>query len=118
MLFLPFSSAAPAQSGIGYEHRAWTPVVGAPAGAWSVAQTDDGLLWFGTPDGLYRFDGEKFARVDQVYGHRLKSNLINVARAVKGGLMVAYQFGGMSIIRPEQSIYYDRRNGLPDGTVR
>ena len=118
MLFLPFSSAAPAQSGIGYEHRAWTPVVGAPAGAWSVAQTDDGLLWFGTPDGLYRFDGEKFARVDQVYGHSLKSNLINVARAVNGGLMVAYQFGGISIIRPEQSTYYDRRNGLPDGTVR
>lgn len=117
LLFLPYSSAASEQSGIGYEHRAWTPVDGAPSGARSIAQTDDGLLWFGSPDGLYRFDGEKFSRVDQVYGHPLKSSVIRLARAFSDGLIVAYQFGGLSIMRHDRSTYYDRRNGLPDGTI-
>ncbi|KAB8044250.1 sensor histidine kinase [Janthinobacterium aquaticum] len=117
----PFATAvtaAPAQSGIGYEHRAWTPVDGAPSGVRSIAQTDDGLLWFATAEGLYRFDGEKFSRVDQVYGHALKSNILNLVRSLGDGLVVAYQFGGLSIIRHDRSTFYDSRNGLPQGTIR
>jgi len=41
----PFATAvtaASAQSGIGYEHRAWMPVDGAPSGVRSAAQSRNG----------------------------------------------------------------------------
>jgi ligand-binding sensor domain-containing protein len=33
--------------------------------AYAVAQTPDGYLWLGTPEGLVRFDGVKFSLFDQ-----------------------------------------------------
>src|SRR6266850_7969229 len=46
-----------------YIHTAWKAQDGAPADAWSLAQTADGWLWLGTSTGLYRFDGIRFERV-------------------------------------------------------
>lgn len=41
-------------------HRAFTPVEGAPTGAYALAQTSDGMLWIGSGMGLTRFDGVSF----------------------------------------------------------
>jgi diguanylate cyclase (GGDEF)-like protein len=42
-------------------HRSWTVDEGLPhSTVRAIAQTPDGYLWFGTPDGLARFDGQSF----------------------------------------------------------
>src|SRR4051812_15458358 len=46
-----------------YQHTAWLAKDGAPTGIHAIAQTDDGTLWLGAEDGLYRFDGQAFERV-------------------------------------------------------
>lgn len=44
-----------------YSHRAWTKRDGLPQNSvTSIAQTPDGYLWFGTMEGLARFDGTSF----------------------------------------------------------
>jgi signal transduction histidine kinase/ligand-binding sensor domain-containing protein len=44
-----------------YAHAAWRTRDGAFSGVpTAIAQTTDGYLWFGTPDGLFRFDGARF----------------------------------------------------------
>jgi ligand-binding sensor domain-containing protein len=44
-----------------YAHAVWRIRDGAFNGVpTAIAQTTDGYLWFGTPDGLFRFDGAKF----------------------------------------------------------
>lgn len=45
-----------------YSHRAWTKRDGLPQNSvTSAAQTPDGYLWFGTMEGLARFDGTSFS---------------------------------------------------------
>jgi ligand-binding sensor domain-containing protein len=43
-------------------HTQWTAQTGAPTGVVYIAQTSDGLLWFATSGGLFRFDGVEFER--------------------------------------------------------
>eukprot|EP01032_Pedospumella_encystans_P000852 gene852-986_t len=44
-------------------HASWSEKDGVPSDIQSLAQTVDGWLWLGTTDGLYRFDGVNFERV-------------------------------------------------------
>jgi hypothetical protein len=46
-----------------YAHTAWRVQDGIEVGT-TVAQMPDGYLWFGTPNGLLRFDGVKFVPYD------------------------------------------------------
>jgi hypothetical protein len=50
-----------------YFHTAWTIDDGAPASAQVMAQTADGFLWFGTPTGLFRFDGAHFDHYESTH---------------------------------------------------
>jgi len=49
-------------------HDRWTADDGAPAQIFSLAQTPDGLLWLGSRQGLYRFDGVRFERITTAGG--------------------------------------------------
>jgi len=103
---------------ISFERRVWSAVDGAPAGAWRIAQGEDGLLWFATPNGLYRYDGERFQRVSQVYGHALRSYNISDVAAVPDGILVIYQFGGLSVFKRSEEQHYGIADGLPPGVLR
>lgn len=82
-----------------------------------MAQDADGLLWFASPGGLYRYDGEKFAKMDSIYGYPLRSpNVVNVV-PLKRGLAVLYQFGGMSIFSRTGVQYYGAADGVPPGAL-
>lgn len=98
-----------------FDHRAWTARDGAPLDAWAMAQTTDGWLWFGSSDGLHRFDGIRFERVP-LPGRR--SLAIATLLAVPSGeLWIGYSRGGVSVLREGQVTHYDENEGLFAGSV-
>lgn len=48
-----------------YHHKAWSRADGAPGSINGLAQTPDGFLWLASDDGLFRFDGIRFERIDR-----------------------------------------------------
>ncbi|OJW57078.1 MAG: hypothetical protein BGO57_03195 [Sphingomonadales bacterium 63-6] len=59
-------TASAAQRDLGFGHFVHTELEaknGLPAQANSIVQTPDGYLWFGTPDGLFRYNGQTFERI-------------------------------------------------------
>ena len=54
-------------------HDSWTFKDGAPADVACLAQTNDGFLWLGGPNGLFRFDGTRFEPFSSPFGDRLLS---------------------------------------------
>lgn len=57
----PQGGLDPARDIAQYAHRAWTKRDGLPQNTVeAIAQTPDGYLWFGTVEGLVRFDGTSF----------------------------------------------------------
>jgi len=47
-----------------YHHTSWGAREGAPLFVWSIAETPDGWLWLASPQGLTRFDGLVFEKVE------------------------------------------------------
>ena len=114
-LSLPLFSAAAVVRPLlaDYTHTAWTELDGAPTSATKFAQGRDGWLWIGTPTGLYRFDGVRFQRTDQVYGYPLESsNLMGLATGRDGALWVGYRVGGVSVFRKDGAHTYTEQDGL------
>jgi Two component regulator propeller len=54
-----------------FHHTAWTLKDGGPGQVQAIAQTRDGYLWLGTPNGLFRFDGVRFESFDALGDQRL-----------------------------------------------
>ena len=75
-----------------YAHTAWRLQEGYFNGrVRSVAQTSDGYIWFATRNGLFRFDGIRFAPWSPPEGGEL---LMRNIRLVKGGLDGSLWIGG------------------------
>jgi signal transduction histidine kinase/ligand-binding sensor domain-containing protein len=61
-----------------YIHDAWGVEDGLPQNSVrAIAQTNDGYLWFGTEEGLVRFDGVRFFTFDKSNTSTLATNLVN-----------------------------------------
>lgn len=119
LLVTTLVNAASTDPAPGFERRSWSPVEGAPTGAWRIAQSLDGLLWFASPSGLFRFDGEKFQRVEQVYGHPLHSHNVGAVVPYRDGIALIYQFGGLSLLTPTSGRFFaSNSHGLPAGVIR
>ncbi|TFW15696.1 ligand-binding sensor domain-containing protein, partial [Duganella callida] len=81
-----------------YHHTIWTSRDGAPAEITSMAQTQDGWLWLGTPTGVYRFDGVRFEPYQPPAGSRLLHNRISELVAMPNGdLWIGYVGRGLSL---------------------
>lgn len=106
-----------ATDGLTFERRRWSQAEGAPQTADSIAQTDDGLLWFGTSAGMVTFDGIRFERTASVYGGQLRSDNIACTQAIRGGLAVGYIFGGMSVFSKTGTTHYLPGKELPGGSI-
>ncbi|WP_152524779.1 sensor histidine kinase [Novosphingobium lindaniclasticum] len=95
-LFAVLASSAAAQDVPGYGHRHWSLADGAPPDIRAIARTPDGFLWLGSGDGLYRFDGLRFERVDPEDFDNFRSRQVTALAAAKdGSLWVGYAFGGI-----------------------
>ena len=89
---------------------------GLPCGeANDIAQTSDGLLWIGTYNGLYRYNGREFRRqeLDSVFN----VNCLYVDQ--EGRLWIGSNDDGLSIIIDEKVVsVVDEADGLPANSVR
>jgi len=101
------------------DHRAWSTRDGAPAEVGAFAQTDDGLLWLGSPTGLVRFDGLQFEPFRPPEGQAGPTGSVSTLFAAPGGsgLWIGYRFGGVGWWYAGRLQHFGREDGLPSGTV-
>lgn len=95
-------SLDPTRSLAQLHHTSWTVADGMPADIWAIAQTQDGYLWLGSVNGLYRFDG---VRVERVAADLPSPSIHTLLTTPSGGLWIGYE-------RPVGFISY-----LKDGVV-
>jgi signal transduction histidine kinase/ligand-binding sensor domain-containing protein len=115
-LGLPCRAAAPLLSD--YSHTAWGPQQGAPNDVVQFAQTTDGWLWLASSNGLYRFDGVRFERMDSLQGQRLHSpNVIGLLGTPDGSLWIGHRFGGISRFKDGRLRRYAPGAWLSGGAV-
>jgi len=78
-----------------YLQTSWTSESGLPqSSVQAMTQTTDGYLWFGTQEGLTRFDGAHFTTYTRHNGHGLASSFIETLAADRdGGLWVGTDSG-------------------------
>lgn len=83
-------------------HTSWTVLDGAPSRITAMAQTPDGWLWLGAYDGLYRFDGLRFTRMELPQRGMLAHDRIAALGAERDGrLTITYAGFGMSMLHPD-----------------
>jgi signal transduction histidine kinase/ligand-binding sensor domain-containing protein len=100
------------------QHVAWRKRDGAPSGAIGIAQDSKGMLWFATFEGLYRFDGVRFDRMDAIDGHQLLATDVAAVAAYGDALWVGYRFGGVSVFEHGAVTHYQAPQGLPQRTAQ
>jgi signal transduction histidine kinase/ligand-binding sensor domain-containing protein len=69
-----------------YRQTVWNRLNGLPqSGAMSMTQSRDGYLWFGTQEGLARFDGVRFVLYDRTSAPQLSEAWINLLTTTSDG---------------------------------
>ena len=99
-------------------HESWTFKDGAPADVACLAQTNDGFLWLGGPNGLFRFDGTRFEPFRSPFGDRLLStHSYSLFGSPSGGLWVGYVLGGFSFLNNGRVTNYGGEIASSTGSV-
>lgn len=113
-----------------YVHRAWDSEDGLPQNSvMAVLQTSDGYIWFGTQEGLVRFNGKGMTVFDSTGTPGMPGNYIRVLMEDReGALWFGTDVGGVGRLRDGKFTRFDRSNGLsfnrvfalcehPDGSI-
>jgi signal transduction histidine kinase/ligand-binding sensor domain-containing protein len=101
-----------------FAHTSWGPKDGAPSAVKALAQSADGYLWLGSPDGLYRFDGVVFERYQPQSGGPFPAHsVISLLALPNGDLWIGFRSGGISLLRNGNVTNYTTRDGVPRGIV-
>jgi ligand-binding sensor domain-containing protein/two-component sensor histidine kinase len=101
-----------------FQVTTYTERDGAPTNTWVMAQTPDGWLWFGGPNGLYRFDGIRFEEVKVDSGDSTHSTAVSVLYALPSGkLVIGKARGGVSILEHGELTHYDSEETRRAGRV-
>jgi ligand-binding sensor domain-containing protein/signal transduction histidine kinase len=115
ILFLCFALDAAAvsspfvRSGVRYVIDSWTTDEELPRNTvTSIIQTRDGYLWFGTPNGLVRYDGFKFEVSDKSSLPGLgSSSIVRLFEDRQGGLWVGTETAGVTLIQNGVAAHVD-----------
>jgi signal transduction histidine kinase/ligand-binding sensor domain-containing protein/CheY-like chemotaxis protein len=102
-----------------YAHNSWGPADGLPQNSvQSIQQTNDGYLWFGTQEGLARFDGARFVVFNKANTSAIKAdNISAVTKARDGSLWIAVRGGGAVHYENGQFHSYTVAEGLSSNNV-
>jgi ligand-binding sensor domain-containing protein len=101
-----------------FQHTTWGPKDGAPSPITALAQTPEGYLWLGGPDGLYRFDGVVFERYQPQSGGPFPAGAVSSLLALlNGDLWIGFRSGGISLLRNRHATNYTARDGVAGGVV-
>jgi ligand-binding sensor domain-containing protein/signal transduction histidine kinase len=93
-------SIDPARAMTQYVHRSWTIENGLPQNNVQViAQTPDGYLWFGTEEGVARFDGVSFTVFNPINTPQLQSQNIGALFVDRAGALWIGGGRGVSVYR-------------------
>ena len=103
-----------------YVYRSWSSEQGLPENTvMAIAQTRDGYLWFGTEEGLARFNGKQFTTFDRANTPQLLRSSVFVLLEEKGGggLWVGTYPGGLTRYSDGSFHTYTSKDGLPDDNI-
>ena len=104
-----------------YVHDHWTGDDGLPQNAvYSLMQSRDGYLWFGTQEGLVRFDGLRFTVFDRTNAREMKSSWIRfLLEDEDGGIWISYPTRGTGAARVKDGILrgFSTKDGLRNDNV-
>lgn len=102
-----------------YFRETWTTREGLPHNQVNaIAQTPDGYLWFGTWEGLVRYNGLEFQVIDRRNTPALRDNGVRSIRvAPDGALVVGTSRGGVSVLRKGTWSTYGKDEGLAQEEV-
>lgn len=102
-----------------YVHDVWLPEDGLPQVSIQAAlQSRDGYLWFGTQEGLARFDGARFTVWDARNTPAIKrNNVLSLAEDSDGRLWFGTRGGGLMVLDGDEVRQFTTADGLPSDTV-
>ena len=108
----------PASGLLQFHRTSWTSHDGAPVDVASMAQTDDGFMWFATGGGLVRFDGVQFEHYAPAPGENLPTESIHSLLALPGNiLLIGWVFGGATLLQHGHVKNFGEHEGYPSGTT-
>jgi signal transduction histidine kinase/ligand-binding sensor domain-containing protein len=101
-----------------FAHTTWGPKDGAPSVVTVLAQSTDGYLWLGSPEGLYRFDGVVFERYQPRSGGSFPAEAPSSLFSLPNNdLWIGFPSGRISLLRNGNATNYTTRDGVPGGEV-
>jgi signal transduction histidine kinase/ligand-binding sensor domain-containing protein len=101
-----------------FHHTTWSVNDGAPSEISALAQTEDGYLWIGSPQGLFRFDGVRFEEYKPQPGVELPSHgVYSLMATPDGGLWIAFARTGLGFLRDGSLTVFTRPEELPDSQI-
>jgi signal transduction histidine kinase/ligand-binding sensor domain-containing protein/CheY-like chemotaxis protein len=102
-----------------HQYQSWTSDDGLPQNSVSaMAETANGFMWFGTHDGLVRFDGAHFQPVPALRDGAFEAGVTSMWVAADDGLWVGTVNQGVSRLQiHEPALHWGIEQGLPSNTV-
>src|SRR5215467_7352472 len=116
MVLAPWACAAESAHPLAFFfHASWTTETGLPQNSVeAIAQTDDGYLWFGTQNGLVRFNGTSFKIFDKENTPAFKQNiLIRLCKTHDGSLWIGAPNGTLARYKDGAFEPFTRGGNLP-----
>ena len=105
-----------------FVHDAWTEHDGLPQnGVYSIHQTHDGYLWFGSQEGLVRFDGVRFTVFDRTNTKEMTRGWVfYLLEDTDDNLWISYSTRGSGVGLYKDGVFHavGTKDGLHNNTVR
>ncbi len=114
----PLLALDPARAITQFGLSVWTTDQGLPQSSVNaIAQTKDGYLWFGTQEGLARFDGARFTIFDKRNTPALAMHHINALLVARDGSLWIGKSGGLTRYKDGQFSNYSKSDRMHAGFI-